>query len=150
MSKHDMSFPEETRGTIVLGVASSDAHAVANQLIDYSLRGEGYEVVNLGTCTSVSEFAEALAQHTDVLAMVVGSLNGHVHEDLRDLPAARRSGAISCPVVVGGNLSVGSQKDESAVRRLYELGVDYVLGGAHELIPLLDELSTSGAVARAA
>ena len=44
---------------VILGVAASDSHAVANHLIAHSLRGLGYTVVNLGTCTPVEEFAEA-------------------------------------------------------------------------------------------
>jgi methylaspartate mutase sigma subunit len=125
---------------VILGVAASDAHAVANHLIAYSLRGLGFTVINLGTCTSVSEFAAACGEHQDAEAVLIGSLNGHVHEDLRDLPEAKASGAITCPVIVGGNLSVGSKKDPSAHRRLYALGVDVILDDPARLPAVLDEL----------
>lgn len=130
---------DETR-VVIIGVAASDSHAVANQLIAYGLRELGFTVVNLGTCTSVSEFAEACARHPAAEAVLVGSLNGQVHEDLADLPAARKSGAIPVPVIVGGNLSVGSHKDDSAHGRLYALGVDRILASPDELPGVLDEL----------
>ncbi len=124
-----------SKGTVVLGVAASDAHAVANHLIAYSLRAAGYDVVNLGTCTPVSEFAEAAGP--DTLAVIIGSLNGHVHEDLHDL----REAEIPCPVIVGGNLSVGSQKDASSLDRLYALGVDHILSRPDQLPALLERIA---------
>jgi methylaspartate mutase sigma subunit len=127
--------------TVILGVAASDAHAVANQLIAYYLRSCGYRVVNLGTCTTVAEFADAADAHREAIAVVVGSLNGHVYEDLRDLTATRAAGRIRCPVIVGGNLSVGSRKDPSALQRLFKLGVDYILADVKELPGLLDALA---------
>ena len=129
----------ETR-VVILGVAASDSHAVANHLITHGLRDLGFTVVNLGTCTCVNEFAAACAQYPQAEAVLIGSLNGHIHEDLRDLPAARKSGAIPIPVIVGGNLSVGSHKDASAHDRLYALGVDRILEHPDELPDLLDEL----------
>ncbi|QEU82676.1 methylaspartate mutase [Streptomyces subrutilus] len=135
-----MPHQESAPRTVILGVAASDSHAVANHLIAYSLRGLGYDVVNLGTCTSVDEFAEACAQHPDAEAVVIGSLNGHVHEDLRGLDRAKQAGRITCPVVVGGNLSVGSHKDDSSLDRLYAAGVDHILSDPAELPLLLDAL----------
>ncbi|MDJ1132756.1 cobalamin-dependent protein [Streptomyces iconiensis] len=130
----------QQRRSVVLGVAASDAHAVANHLIAHSLRSLGFEVINLGTCTPVSEFAAACAEHPEVEAVVIGSLNGHAQEDLRDLPKAKESGAIPCPVVLGGNLSVGSHKEKATLERLYALGVDHILGDPAELPAVLDRL----------
>jgi len=131
--------------TVILGVAASDSHAVANHLIAYGLRAEGYRVVNLGTCTPISEFAQACQDNPHALAVVIGSLNGHVHEDLHDLAAAQEAGLIRCPVIVGGNLSVGSHKDGSAESRLRELGVSHVLSGPQELTDVLADLAVAAA-----
>ncbi|MEU5634067.1 MULTISPECIES: cobalamin-dependent protein [Streptomyces] len=133
--------PESPHDVVVLGVTASDAHAVANQLIAHDLRAEGYTVINLGVCTPVSEFVRAVRENTGVLAVVIGSLNGHAHEDLRDLPAARAAGQLPCPVVLGGNLSVGSTKDPGALDRLHRLGVDHILTELSDLLPLLRELA---------
>ncbi|MGW3726936.1 cobalamin-dependent protein [Streptomyces sp. F001] len=129
------------RRTVILGVAASDSHAVANQLIAHTLRARGFQVVNLGTCTTVEEFAAAHRGHPDAEAVLIGSLNGHAYEDLRDLPAARARGLLGCPVIVGGNLSVGSHKQSADIERLYALGVHRVLGDAADLPAVLDELA---------
>lgn len=135
-----MRTPTSPGRTVILGVAASDSHAVANHLIAHVLRAAGYTVVNLGTCTPVREFAEACAAHPDAVAVVVGSLNGHAREDLHDLPAARRDGLIRCPVLLGGNLSVGSRKDGREGERLLALGVNRVLADPGELVAALDEI----------
>ncbi len=142
------SNSSHARGTVILGVAASDAHAVANQLIAHDLREHGYTVINLGTCTPVSEFANAALDNPEALAILIGSLNGHIHEDLRDLAKAQKSGAIRCPVVVGGNLSVGSHKSDDAIEKLFCLGVDIVLSDAAELPELLQRLSLDAAAAQ--
>lgn len=143
-TRHDViSLPGDAppARTVILGVAASDSHAVANHLLAYGLRARGYVVVNLGTCTPVSDFAESCRRHPWASAVLIGSLNGHAYEDLLDLPAARRSGDITCPVVLGGNLSVGSAKRESALERLYALGVDHILDGPDDLFTLLGRLA---------
>jgi methylaspartate mutase sigma subunit len=131
---------------VIIGVAASDAHAVANRLITMHLEQAGFLVVNLGTCTPLTEFAAALRRHPDALAILIGSLNGHAHADLSDLPRLRAEGELWCPVVVGGNLSVGSTKTGDAERRLAGLGVDHVLHDVVGLIPLLDSLSLKATV----
>ncbi|GAA2473308.1 cobalamin-dependent protein [Actinocorallia cavernae] len=128
------------RRLVILGVAASDSHAVANQLIAHGLRAQGFDVVNLGTCTPVAEFAAACREHPEAEAVLIGSMNGHAYEDLRELPAARASGAVPCPVVLGGNLSVGSTKDAAATERLLALGVDRIVTDPSLLPAVLDEL----------
>ncbi len=126
--------------TVILGVAASDAHVVANQLIAYQLRGLGYHVVNLGACTPVSEFVDCLAAHPTALAVVIGSLNGHAVQDLSPLREAKRDGLLPCPVIVGGNLSVGSEKRGDEAEVIRSLGADHVLETIDQLVALLDEL----------
>ncbi|MEU0393670.1 cobalamin-dependent protein [Streptomyces sp. NPDC006208] len=152
LRQHDLDQygPDHRPRSVILGVAASDAHAVANHLIAHALRSLGFEVINLGTCTPVSEFAAACAQHPEAEAVIIGSLNGHALEDLRDLPAARESGAIACPVVLGGNLSVGSHKEAAALDRLYALGVDRILEDPSELPAVLDQLRDERAAGAAA
>jgi len=84
---------------------------------------------------------DAVQDHPEAIAVIIGSLNGHAHEDLRDLRAAKEMGLITCPVIVGGNISVGSHKTSEAVDRLHDLRVDYVLKHPSELPPLLAEIA---------
>jgi methylaspartate mutase sigma subunit len=53
----------------------------------------------------------------------------------------RSAGQLACPVIVGGNLSVGSHKSPETANRLRALGVDHILEDAHELPALLDQLA---------
>jgi methylaspartate mutase sigma subunit len=126
--------------TVILGVASSDAHVVANHMIAHMLREHGFEVVNLGVTTPLQEFGEAYRAHPGALAIAIGSLNGHAHSDLQSLPLVREVYGIACPVIVGGNLSVGSRKDEADAQRLLELGVALILSTPHELLAELQRL----------
>lgn len=125
---------EPVTRTVILGMAASDAHVVANQLIAHSLRSQGFHVVNLGACTSIAEFATAYDEHPDAEAVIIGSLNGHAYEDLQDLPAARADGLLGCPVILGGNLSVGSNKEAADDERFHALGVEMILSDP-ELLP---------------
>ncbi|MEE1756041.1 cobalamin-dependent protein [Streptomyces sp. SP18CS02] len=131
---------ENATRTVILGVAASDAHVVANQLIAHALRAQGFHVVNVGTCSSIDEFADAYAEHPEAEAVIIGSLNGHAYEDLQDLPSARARGLLDCPVILGGNLSVGSYKDPADLDRFHKLGVDVVLSDPELLPATLDEL----------
>ncbi|MEV4712763.1 cobalamin-dependent protein [Micromonospora sp. NPDC049374] len=135
----------KTQRTVIIGVARSDAHAVANHLIAMRLREAGFCVVNLGVCTPLEDFAEALVAHPDAEAVLIGSLNGHAYEDLRDLPALRAAGRLHCPLIVGGNLSVGSHKDGDERERLLSLGVDHILDEADQIPLLLDLLHAARA-----
>lgn len=134
-----------TARQVILGVAASDAHAVANQLIAMMLRRRGFVVINLGVCTPLAEFAAAWQANPAAEAVIVASLNGHAFEDLRGLDELKRSGRIGCPVIVGGNLSVGSRKDDNDVSRLHGIGVDHVLSDPDELPALLDRIAADRA-----
>jgi methylaspartate mutase sigma subunit len=135
---------------VILGVAASDAHAVANQLIAMTLRQRGFIVINLGVCTPLAEFAAAYLANPSAEAVIVASLNGHAYEDLRGLNELKRTGQIGCPVIVGGNLSVGSHKSDSHIARLFDIGVDYVLSDPNELPGLLDRIAAERAGADSA
>jgi methylaspartate mutase sigma subunit len=126
---------------VILGVAESDAHAVANRLIALKLTAHGFTVVNLGVCTPLADFARALEAHPSAEAVLIGTLNGHAHADLRDLPRLRAEGLLRCPVIVGGNLSVGASTSADDYARLHALGVDHVLEDANQLVLLLDMLA---------
>jgi aspartate-semialdehyde dehydrogenase len=118
---------EPSRGTVILGVAGSDTHVVANYLIAHMLREDGYRVVNLGACTPLAEFMEAYAAHPDALAIMIGSVNGHAKDDLRQLGTLKARYGVRCPVILGGNLSVGSHKELGLTEYYQELGVDLVI-----------------------
>ena len=125
------------RGRVVLGVAASDAHVVANHLIAMLLRQQGFEVVNLGACTPTEDFMRAAGNDPEVIAVLIGSLNGHALDDLADLPALKARYRVTAPIMVGGNLSVGAIKSDAVFDALRDLGVDMVLSHPRQLIAAL-------------
>lgn len=133
--------------TVILAVAASDAHVVANTLISLDLRRQGFDVVNLGPCTPIADVCDAVVAHPEAEAVLIGSLNGHAYEDLRDLPRAQDEGRIEVPVVLGGNLSVGARKRPSDIRRLYKLGITAILDDASQIVSTLNELRPQPALA---
>ncbi|MBI4237786.1 MAG: cobalamin B12-binding domain-containing protein [Deltaproteobacteria bacterium] len=128
---------QRSQRPIILGVTESDCHVVANRLIELQLRADGWSVLNLGVCTPVAEFAAAYAEHPDTPAILIGSLNGHGYDDLQTLPRYRERYDIHCPIVLGGNLSVGSQKTHADETRFYALGVTHILRELCQILPLL-------------
>jgi methylaspartate mutase sigma subunit len=131
--------------TVILGVAASDVHVVANFFIAHLLGTNGFEVVNLGACTSIAEFAAAYHAHPEAEAVLIGSVNGNACEDLRELPSARRRGLLDLSVIVGGNTAINAPTRLSAAQRLRALGVDWVLDDLRELVPLLERLCLESA-----
>ncbi len=119
---------------VILCVAASDPHVVANHLIAMLLRDNGFEVVNLGACTSVEEIMQSYQENPDTSAILIGSLNGHAVEDLRGLEIAKRDYQVRCDVYLGGNLSVGAGSPDAAIKRLMSDGVDAVFQDPNDLL----------------
>ena len=134
----------QLRRAVILGVAASAAPAVANRLIEFSLRLEGFEVITLGVCTPIAAFAEAFERDPHAEAVLIGSLNGHAYRDLCELPLARERGLLDVPVVLGGNLSVGGDTRAAALDRLLQLGVDSILDGIDDIVPHLSRSRLAG------
>jgi methylaspartate mutase sigma subunit len=128
------------RGTVVLGVAASDAHVVANHLIAMFLRRQQFDVINLGACTPTEDFLKAASNAPHLVAILIGSLNGHALEDLADLPLLKQRYHVKAPILVGGNLSVGAIKSDDIVESLLALGVDMVLQHPNQIVEALSIL----------
>lgn len=128
------------KGKILLGVTKSDAHVVANHLIAFDLREKGYQVENLGACTPIEEFILETLALDNVDAILIGSLNGHGLEDIRGLKELKELYDIRIPIIMGGNLSVGKDKNSNLEEELKEEGIDYILKDSSEIAPLLEEI----------
>ncbi|KJV26723.1 hypothetical protein VI06_16355 [Aquitalea magnusonii] len=126
---------------MVLGVAASDAHVVANHLIAMYLRRQHFNVINLGACTPTEEFMAAASEADQLVAVLIGSLNGHALEDLADLPELRQRYGVNAPVIVGGNLSVGAIKNDDVITRLHALGVDTILQHPRQIVDAIGKLT---------
>lgn len=145
------SADEQTsnNGLVMFGVAESDAHVVANKLIEYELRLVGYSVVRLGACTPIDEFADGFRANPHADLVVIGSLNGHACEDSKGLQDARRDLLITCSVIVGDNLDVTSEKTARTRQALLSLGMDHVPDNASELPSVLRSLPRRNSLSHA-
>ena len=111
---------------VVTGVVGNDVHAVANRLIDLSLKERGFEVFNLGVNTYLEEFIDACLE-TDAKVLLISSLNGEAEGWSRDLPILKSKYDLKDVVfMIGGNLAVGEVKNEDIVPKYQAYGFDLV------------------------
>ena len=88
--------------TIVIGVIGADVHAVGNKIIEYVLKKEGYNVVNIGVLSSQEDFINA-AIETNADMILVSSLYGHGEIDCRGMrEKCVEAGIGDIPMFVGG------------------------------------------------
>ena len=126
-----MSFLEvnhhTSAGKVVLAGPESDCHVVGLKLLEFFLTELGWDVVNIGVCSSSTEIAAAARYH-DPLAVLISSQNGHGLKDLASLrDLLDKHGLVGLRVFVGGNLSVGSEKDPKRVREAFlERGLEVI------------------------
>ena len=110
--------------TIVIGVIGADVHAVGNKIIEYVLKNEGYNVVNIGVLSSQEEFINA-AIETNADMILVSSLYGHGEMDCQGMRAkCVEAGIGDIPMFVGGNIVVGKQDFKDVEKRFLAMGFD--------------------------
>lgn len=112
--------------TVVMGVIGADCHAVANKLIELTLREADFRVVNLGVMVSPEEFIAA-AIETHASAILISSLYGHGEMDCQGFrERCIEAGIGDILLYIGGNLVVGKQDFSEVERRFKAMGFDRV------------------------
>jgi len=112
--------------TIVTGVIGADVHAVGNKIIEYVLKNEGYNVVNIGVLSSQEDFINA-AIETNADMILVSSLYGQGEIDCRGLrEKCVEAGIGNIPLFVGGNIVIGKQNFDEVRARFKNMGYDEV------------------------
>ncbi len=112
--------------TIVIGVIGADVHAVGNKIIEYVLKNEGYNVVNIGVLSSQEDFINA-AVETNADMILVSSLYGHGEIDCRGLrEKCVEAGIGDIIMYVGGNIVVGKQDFTEVEKRFKDMGFNRV------------------------
>ena len=97
--------------TIVIGVIGADVHAVGNKIIEYVLKNEGYNVVNVGVLSSQEDFINA-AVESNADMILVSSLYGHGEIDCMGLrQKCDEAGLVGIPLFVGGCVLVVIAKE---------------------------------------
>jgi methylaspartate mutase sigma subunit len=110
---------------VVLGVIGADVHIVGARVMEFALRENGFDVVNLGIQVTQAEFIDA-AIESDADAILVSSIYGHGEIDCRGMrEACTERGLEDIPLFVGGNLVIG-RKDWSETEAIFKsYGFDY-------------------------
>lgn len=112
--------------TVVLGVIGSDAHAVGNKVLDYSISEAGFNVVNIGVLSPQEDFINA-AIETNADVIMVSSLYGHGEIDCRGLrEKCDEAGLEDILLYVGGNIVVGKQDWDVVEKTFLDMGFDRV------------------------
>lgn len=108
--------------TVVIGVIGADCHAVGNKIIEYALKENGFNVVNIGVLSPQEDFINA-AIETNADAILVSSLYGHGEIDCRGFrEKCDEAGLKDIILYVGGNLVVGKQDWKEVEKRFLDMG----------------------------
>jgi len=121
-----------TRGTVVLGAAPGDDHALPSALFADLLRGRGLAVVHLGANTPAASFVEAASGADRLVGVGVSVTLSDNTAAVAEVVARLHRAAIE-PIVVGGG-----GIDELAVT---DLGADHWAADAEGGLVLFDELA---------
>lgn len=125
------------KDTILIAMTESDAHVVAIRLLQLFLEENGYQVINLGACAPLREVVETAAR-TRPLCIVLGTQNGHALEDVATLLPLKQEYAVSCPVLMGGNVSVGAKKSRESLDKLKAAGVTEICASFEDLLDFIE------------
>lgn len=127
----------DLRGTVVIGGTESDAHVVSIYLIALALEQNGFQVENIRSFNSVTDFVER-ARNTGAVAIVISNQNGSAYDDLIGLADALGPGS-EIPVILGGHYFVGVGDPAIHQERLRSVGVTHFCATIDELVNYLLE-----------
>ncbi|HVM65676.1 MAG TPA: B12-binding domain-containing protein [Acidimicrobiales bacterium] len=106
-----------TRGTVVVGAPAGEHHGLPSAVVRDLLRGEGFEVLDLGADTPVESFVESAHQADRLAAVAIGVTLPGQDAVLRSTIRALRRARVVAPVLVGG---AGTRDEAHAL----QLGAD--------------------------
>jgi excisionase family DNA binding protein len=90
------------RGRIIIGTPPGERHGLAIAIVADLLRGEGWEVFDLGPDIPIDEFVAAVEKAAPVSAVAIGVTNSSLLGRVEDLITSLRASTTS-PIVVGGS-----------------------------------------------
>jgi methanogenic corrinoid protein MtbC1 len=102
------------RGTILVGTAAGDAHALPSAILADVLRGARFEVIDLGANTPPESFAQSARRPDRLVAVLVGASTKGRAKATATAVDAIRAARPDTTILVGG----AAVADESAAARL--------------------------------
>jgi methanogenic corrinoid protein MtbC1 len=125
--------PGRRRGTIVVGAAPQDPHALPSAMLADVLRGAGYGVIDLGGSTPAESFVSAAASADDLVAIGISVSTSAGLAPAQTLVAAMHGRFDGVPVLLGGP----AVTDEQAARAV---GADAWAADAAAAVEVIAEL----------
>jgi methylaspartate mutase sigma subunit len=115
------------RPTVVVSGVASDSHTWNLVFLQLLIEELGYDVVNLGPCAP-DELLVGACRDLSPELIVISSVNGHGCQDgLRLIHKLRAcEPLVATPIVIGGKLGVGGERNVANVERLVAAGYDAV------------------------
>jgi excisionase family DNA binding protein len=107
------SRPGRRRGTVVVGGAPGDHHALPVAMLADVLRGEGFAVVDLGPATPAESFASVGENDGELLAVGLSAATDASLDEAIGVIETLRSRRDPLPILLGGP----AVRDEEAARR---------------------------------
>lgn len=96
------------RGTVVTGGPAGEQHGLPGAIISDLLRGQGFDVIDLGANTPATSFAETAQQASRLVAVVIGVTAPGLDDSVRAAVAALSKAGLTAPVLVGGAAVTGA------------------------------------------
>ena len=90
------------RGIVIIGAPAGDQHSLPGAIVADLLRGEGFEVIDLGANTPDSSFAETVQDAARLVAVVIGVTAPGCDNAVQSVVQALRRSGSTVPVLVGG------------------------------------------------
>jgi excisionase family DNA binding protein len=130
------------RGVVIIGAPAGDQHSLPGAIVADLLRGEGFEVIDLGANTPDTSFAETTRDVTRLVAVVIGAIASGCDGAVQSSAQAIRRSDSTVPVLVGG----AAINDAGHARRL---GADAWTGpDGRSVITAVNEVARAAARAR--
>jgi methanogenic corrinoid protein MtbC1 len=90
------------RGLVIIGAPAGDQHSLPGAIVADLLRGDGFEVVDLGANTPDSSFAETAHDAARLVAVVIGVTAPGCDSAVESIVQALRRSGSTVPVLIGG------------------------------------------------
>ena len=90
------------RGLVIIGAPAGDQHSLPGAIVADLLRGDGFEVIDLGANTPDSSFAETAQDAARLVAVVIGVTAPGCDSAVESIVQALRRSGSTVPVLVGG------------------------------------------------
>lgn len=125
-----------SRGSIIIGLPSGDPHALVTSILSDLLRGEGFDVTDLGANTPPESFAAVVRSADRLLGVALSSSLDDQDETVLETVKAIRAVAPAVPIILGG----GGITDADHCARL---GGDHFAPDAEGAVDIFGSIATS-------